>query len=365
MRIAYGVHGYSRGHATRAAAVLPALCERHQVRIYAGGDAYETLARRWPVNHIPTLSFEYDDGGRICHARTLRRNAPLVRDLTTGGRTLGEVVEDMRVFGPDVVITDAEAWTSRAARRLGVPRIGFDHFGVMVHARPAMDALDRVRSLSDRFLYSQLLGRPERILVSSFYEAPPRGDDVRFVPPLLREEVHRVQPEAGAFVLVYLNRGRRQLTPRVEAALQGAGVDIRLYGSDRLGREGRIEFRPLGNQAFLRDLATCRAVISTAGNQLVGEALHYGKSMLVMPERTVEQRLNARAVESLGVGRATRMETLTADEIRAFLEAAPEMAERARARDGRDEAVDLLTRWVRELGTARRPVTVTAEEVAA
>jgi UDP:flavonoid glycosyltransferase YjiC (YdhE family) len=39
MRIAHGVFGYGRGHATRAAAVLPELETRHEVRIFAGGDA--------------------------------------------------------------------------------------------------------------------------------------------------------------------------------------------------------------------------------------------------------------------------------------------------------------------------------------
>ena len=42
----------------------------------------------------------------------------------------------MRAFEPDLVISDAEPFTHQAAAALGVPRIGFDHFGILSHCRP-------------------------------------------------------------------------------------------------------------------------------------------------------------------------------------------------------------------------------------
>ena len=36
MRIVYGIHGYGRGHATRALGVLPELRQRHEVLGLAG-----------------------------------------------------------------------------------------------------------------------------------------------------------------------------------------------------------------------------------------------------------------------------------------------------------------------------------------
>ena len=45
------------------------------------------------------------------------------------------------------------------------------------------------------------------------------------------------------------------------------------------------------------------AVVSTAGNQLVGEALYLGKPVLVMPERVnFEQAINAHYLEQSGAG---------------------------------------------------------------
>lgn len=351
MRIAYGVHGYSRGHATRAAAVLGSLMERHEVRIYAGGDAYDFLSRSFPVERIPSLGFSYNRHGQLSKVRTFFENLPKATDLFRAGPEFSALLSSMRAFQADIVISDAEPWTHRAALALGIPRIGFDHFGIMVYCRVPLGLLDRARSAFDRGLYRSFIGQPDRVLVSSFYDVPPRSDAVRVIGPLLRDEVHHVQPHSGAHLLVYLNRGVRQLTAALEQALQELPHEIRLYGAGRVGQEGNITFRPPGNRSFLRDLASCRAVVSTAGNQLVGEAIHYGKPMLVAPETTVEQRMNAAAVERMGIGEATTFAELTAPRISAFLSRVPEhtAATRRHRRDGRREALEVLEEWMAEL----------------
>src|SRR4051812_3815594 len=117
MRIAYGVHGYGRGHATRALSVLQSLPQRHDVQIFAGGDAYDTLQAYFPVQRVPCLGFGYQRGRRS-HFQTLRRNLPALSDLVRGGSSVAEVAQAMRRFEPDAVVCDAEPWTRVAARRL-------------------------------------------------------------------------------------------------------------------------------------------------------------------------------------------------------------------------------------------------------
>ena len=65
MRIVYGIHGYGRGHATRALGVLPELRQRHEVLVLAGGDAYQALAPLGPVTEIPTLTYVYRKSGKV------------------------------------------------------------------------------------------------------------------------------------------------------------------------------------------------------------------------------------------------------------------------------------------------------------
>ena len=58
MRIVYGVHGYGRGHATRALAVVQSLAARHDVRLFACGDAYDSQRLLIGVAHRMDWSTE-------------------------------------------------------------------------------------------------------------------------------------------------------------------------------------------------------------------------------------------------------------------------------------------------------------------
>lgn len=356
MRIVYGVHGYTRGHATRAASILTHLQQRHEVLILAGGDAYDALAPRFDVSRIPTLGFSYGPGGRLSKWETIRNNVPKLWDLFAGGPDFAEVAKAVRRFRPDVVISDAEAWTHRVAWALRIPRIGFDHFGLMVYCNVPMAAADRMASLVDRTVYRTLMGAPEKVLISSFYDADPASRDVGVVGPMLGDDVLALKPTLGAHLLVYLNMGIHQWTPRLERALAGCGLPVKVYGPGLGGTRGSIQLFAPSRDGFLADLASCRAVVSTAGNQLVGEAIYLAKPMLVMPEATVEQRMNAAAVKRMGIGEISAFERIDAATIRSFLDQREAYAGATRkyATDGRQAAVKRLEVWFEELAPRRR-----------
>ena len=211
----------------------------------------------------------------------------------------------IRDFAPDVVISDAEVWTHRVAEHLRIPRISVDHFGILAYCHAPVDRGDGLEAALDAFVYRTLMGKPERVLVSSFYDAPPRRPGVKLVPALVRPELHALKPTNGDHLLVYFNRARWQLSKRILETLEQAPCPVRIYGDSERGRRGNLEFISLSNLPFLEDLASCRGVISTAGNQLMGEAIFLGKPVLVMPEDCVEQRMNAAAVQRLGIGLRT------------------------------------------------------------
>jgi uncharacterized protein (TIGR00661 family) len=352
MRILYGVFGYGRGHATRALSVLPELRKRHDVLLLAGGDAHDAIAPEHPAVRIPTLRYEYGSNGKRSMSRTLGENLKHVSDLVVEGPGYREIERMMRDFRPHVALCDAEPWSHAAAARLRIPRISFDHFGVLAYCRPSIPWHDRLRSLRDVYAYRCLMGRPDRIIVSSFYDGRARDRRIRFVGPLLRPEVLARRPSHGGHLLVYLNRGAWQLTPRIEAALRALPCPVVMYGTGRSGEDGNLSFRAPSNGPFLDDLAACRAVFSTAGNQLVGEALWFGKPMLVTPENTVEQRLNAAAVERLGIGQQVRHEDVDAPLLSSFLASVDHYRRTMRPAfcDGRAEALAAIEGFARELG---------------
>src|SRR5262249_34099148 len=129
------------------------------------------------------------------------------------------------------------------------------------------------------------------------------------------------------------------------------GLPVHIYGSDRRGRAGRLTFLPPRDLPFLEDLARCPAVISTPGNQLVGEGLFLQKPLLVLPQRCVEQRMNALAIERLGIGQKIRPHEFTLPTLRNFLDRLDVYRQRmaGQFRDGLPEALAAIDQFLAEL----------------
>ncbi len=114
MRIAYAVHGYGRGHATRVLAVLPTLAKCNDIVVLAGGDAFEVFSRHFPVERIPCLAFDYR-GLRISRPGTLASNAAFIWNLLTHGPLRQSLEARLAEFRPDVVVPDSEPFVLQAA----------------------------------------------------------------------------------------------------------------------------------------------------------------------------------------------------------------------------------------------------------
>jgi len=353
MRIAYGVMGYGRGHAMRSGAVLPSLMAEHEVTVFAGGDAYEVLAPKFPTVRIPIIGYVYNERGGHSGPRTLKRNFAPMADLLFGGAGAALVEKEFRQRGIDLVISDSEAWTHRAAQKLKIPRISYDHVGIIAYCKPHFPPDLRLLGLRDAIGYRALMGVPERILISSFYPAEPAYPNMHIVGPMLRPEVLQAKPEdSGEFLMAYFNKGEHQYLPHIDRALRLLDLPVVVYGTPFRGQSENLDFRAPGNEAFIRDLASCKAVLSTAGNQLIGEAIHFGKPILALPEEAFEQRLNAYMIERMGVGMRGDRHRLTPSDVDRFLGNydfyRSNMGDHAR--DGRAEAIETLHRYVDELG---------------
>ena len=356
MRILYGVHGYGRGHATRSLTILSELVKRHQVLVLAGGDAYAAMSSEYHMVRVPTLGFAYGArSGQRSNWRTFRKNVSALLDLWWRGPICDMVADQFAEFGPDAIISDAEAFTHHVAAQRRIPRISVDHIGILAHCRPPLEWVDRLEAAVDTKAYQLLTGRPDRVIVSSFYTAPPRTPEVCVVGAMPRRELFALAPRDAGYLLAYFNKGRHQVNAAMLRTLAGCGLPVRIYGTDMIGRQGALDFRPISSLPFLEDLAGCRGVISTAGNQLMGEALYLGKPVLVMPERCVEQRMNAFAVERMGIGMRLSPHRFRPESLREFLKRGDEFAANTHGkfRDGRDEALRAINRYLAELVPCR------------
>ncbi|MFO7179011.1 MAG: glycosyltransferase family protein, partial [Pseudomonadota bacterium] len=339
-RVFISMAGEGRGHASRVLALLPELAARHDVALFAPGDAYallEPVARRMNVSidRIPGLSNRYAADGRLDYRRTFASGARFAVHLPC---LIGQLADRVRADRPDLVITDFEPALPRAAERCDVPYVSVNHQHFMV-VSDLSSLPSRLRwhatwmGAGIRFMYRHQVAT----IVSSFFHLPlkPRYRDVDQVGVLLRPPILERTPRAGEHVLVY---SRRPPPATLMTALHSARRPMLVYGADEAACHGFLEHRKLDDETFADDLASARALICTAGNQIVGEALYLGKPVLALPEpNNFEQDINGYFVERLRAGRSVPLDHCDAHTIRSFLEAvdaAPSTAFRPRAENG-------------------------------
>ena len=351
MKIAYGVMGYGRGHAMRTMSVLPALMKNHDVTVFTAGDAYEVLAPKFPTVRIPMVGYRYNAAGRHSMVKTVTENLSPLADLMLHGHGMEQVEREFKDRSIQVVISDSEAWCHKAAQRLRIPRISFDHVGILAYCKPHFPPDLWLAGMRDAIGYRSAMGIPERILISSFYPAEGKYPGVKLVGPMLRDVVKQTKATRGDYLLAYFNKGEHQYRPNIDRALRLLDIPVKVYGTPYRGQVENLDFRPLSNEWFVHDLAGCRAVLSTAGNQLIGEAIHFGKPILAVPEDAFEQRLNAHMIERMGVGMKSTLSGLTPSDVDRFLSNENNYRSYMREHrgDGRDEAIATLNQFIEEL----------------
>lgn len=330
-KIYYSIAGEGRGHATRARAVIEGLRQNHEIIIYTSDLALELLRPMYEgtevqVREIPGLGFKYSASKKLDYVGTGLGSLSYIANLPA---LIRRHQADIEAEKPDLIITDFEPSMPRAARRCGVPFLSLDHQHVL--------AASDLSSLPFRLrCYGVLMGLFVRLyyrnqihtVVSSFYFPPIKSSfkNVTQIGVLLRDEIQNAPTTVGDHVVAYL---RRFTTREVLEALAGCGREVRIYGLGERPDEGNLRFKKIDVHGFIDDLATSQALISTAGNQLVGEALYLGKPVLAMPEDgNHEQEINAHFLRESGAGIAVATRAMTPEIVRDFLDRREEFVAR-------------------------------------
>jgi uncharacterized protein (TIGR00661 family) len=159
-----------------------------------------------------------------------------------------------------------------------------------------------------------------RTIISSFFHAPLKagfGNAVQ-VGPLLRPEVVATRPSDGEHLVSYF---RTATPPRVLDMLKATGRPVKVYGLGPRPADGPLTFCPLDETTFVRDVASCAALVGAAGNQTLGEALYFGKPVLALPEESHhEQLINAHFLRHMGAGEFATLEEVERSHLSRFLD---------------------------------------------
>jgi uncharacterized protein (TIGR00661 family) len=351
-RIVYALTSQGRGHSSRVTAMAEALEARgHELLFCAGGVAGEVLSSQGRnVIDVPVLS-------HMMHNNHIRLWTSLIdigmKTIETRG-VVDALVERFEEFQADLLITDFESYSVRAAQRMNLPLMCFNHQQILTHTRYEVPHRYAWDAWVARLVINTVMPKqPEHVLLSSFFYPPLRDEQgSTLVPPILRAAVREIEPTVGDHVLVYHNdpTGVVGLIESMQALPKQRFIAYNFnVPPDAERTMPNIEFKDPDIDGFLADLASAKAVVSTAGFTLISEALYLGKPLLVMPNGGIfEQTLNALYLKREKLGEVLMQRIPGPDDLRSFIERARHHHSRRPEclRVGNDDAVACIEKVI-------------------
>lgn len=324
-RIIYALSGQGRGHASRVIAISEELRKAgHEILFCCGGTSQEVLeACGERVLSVPALQHQVD-GNKLRPLHTLYRNFQYIINRR---KIVSRLTTQFATFKPDLLITDFEAFSSRAARHLRVPVISFDHQHIVTETRYTLPIYFWLDAVITAFTIKLIAPKkPEHTLVSSFF-CPPLKKPHRttLIPPIIRSAVQKLTAHRGEHVVVYFNQSEG--TEEFLDTLSSIKRQFIIYNFKEPARTDKyknVQFKEPSLDGFLHDLASCHSVICTAGFTLISEALYLGKPVLALPNGGIlEQTLNALFLKQSGLGEGIIDRPVIAEDVNTFLTNCP------------------------------------------
>ena len=357
MRILYGIAGVGMGHATRSKVSISHLLRRgHDVLAACSDEAYSMFAPWRPERalRIEGLSIRCT-GGEFDLRRTLEDTA---RRLASIMRENAVAWQEAERFRPDAVIGDYEWFAWAFARAHGLPILSIDNAQLLnrcLHNPSVLEVCPAGFQLLAGFTESVAPDCNHYIITSVASPTPtvrPEfAHNTTLIPPILKDAVVRKlaettrgprierEDESGPVLMYKTSVLDDESFLDVLASIPEARFIV--YGLTSTRTPPNVTAKPVDEASFLADLASSRAVVSTGGMTLMGEAVAFGKPVFSVPVRgQYEQVFNGRYLELSGAGEMSP--SFDPARLRGFLERVPRYRAALRAAPRHDANAKLF-----------------------
>jgi uncharacterized protein (TIGR00661 family) len=325
-KIIYSIQSDGMGHALRSKPVIEHLIKKgHKVKILTSRRAYVFLKQHFKnIEEIDYVTFTYRNN-KVNYTMTALRSIPkLLKFIFTG---FSKIKKIMTKFNPDLVISDFEPFSAKAANILKIPLISIDNMTIISLAKTPVNIANVSYYIPSVLTIKAFTCFAQHYFVTSFFRLPLKKDccnnKITIVHPILRDEIIKAKKKAfyDGHVLIYQTTStNKNLIPTLMECKTERFI---YYGCDQNKRLANIAFKKFSESSFIKDLASAKAVILNGGFTLMSEAIFLGKPVLSNPiAGQYEQILNSIMLESEGYG--MKADKLTPEKIRAFLSSLPE-----------------------------------------
>jgi len=331
--IIYSLAQEGRGHASRSYEMIRRLAaDGHRLIVLTGGDSYEPMKEAMvktenaSLLRLPGLKFFYDKKGKVDYIKTASGN---LSTIMFGDIVVKKVANLIRRNNIDLVISDFEPFAPRAAKKTKTALITIDNQHRIMFEKPAKGAINEKNAFSyavARRMVSSSHPLGKHCIIASVFKPHLRKKrlgktTIHAVGPIIRREVIELKKHVTKedFVLVYV---KHALEKAIIPKLKGIKEKFIMYVKRPNNHKPmtNVVYRKHSATNFAHDLARCKAVISSAGEQLTSEALFLKKPIFLISENgTYEQEINADCVKRKMVGDSGTIVEVQKEDITHFL----------------------------------------------
>lgn len=320
----YCVCGEGMGHAIRTGVIVDRIKEKYEVHIFSSERAYTYLKSKFDnVYEIGGFNTVYSNN-KVKNLQTLanafKRNPT---NIKVGYENLYKKAAQLK---PDVIVTDFELYASIVANLRNIPLISLDNIQIITQTKYDYPKNQIGEMLKAKGIAKGYVVRPKINIITSFFypKIKPRKKAVLY-PPIIREDIMKLEPENGNHIIVYqTSKESEKLVSRLKMLKNEKFI---IYGFNKNKTDENLTFKEFNEDEFYDDLASSKAVICNGGFTFICEAIYLKKPIYSVPAiGNFEQILNGFYVQKLGYGEYH--EVLSAKLIANFLKRLPKYQKR-------------------------------------
>ena len=320
----YCVCGEGMGHAIRTGVIVDRIKDKYDVYIFSSDRAYKYLKSKfdnvYEIGGFNTVYINNKVNNLKTFSDALKRNPT---NIKVGYENL---YKKARQLHPDVIVTDFEIYATMVAKLIGIPLISLDNIHMITQTRIDYPKNHFAEMLKAKSVIKTYVIKPKvHILTSFFYPKIRSGKHAVLYPPIIREDILKLEPKTGDHIIVYqTSKESVRLVSRLKALKNEKFI---VYGFNKNEIDGNLTYKEFNEDEFYDDLASSKAVICNGGFTFICEAIHLKKPIYSVPAiGNFEQTLNGFYVQKLGYGEYH--ENLSAKKVYNFLKRLPRYQKR-------------------------------------
>ena len=304
MKILVGICGIGNGHSNRQTIVIQYLLEcNHEVVIATTKNAADYFAKTFSKVKIVNVSIPWI----TCNIKGIDFKDSLKKYIENNVdqyKSFFEFAINVEKFFngvPDVVITDYEPNVAQYSYATNIPLICMEQQSKFLYLKE--EKIKHFSIMEEVKRINYFFPKYDKKIISSFFPINIKDKKVKVVPPIinLMKKIDKKKNQ----VLVYFSPYSDSLKYKfvLEAISQIDYLDFIVYTHSQFNGDypSNIIFKKFG-QSFKKDMENSKFLITTAGHQLLSEAIFINIPVYLIPLETYEQNYNALMVEKYKLG---------------------------------------------------------------